>query len=318
MSTRHPAPSQPRPRSPGAGSLRLPDDPADAGELAAFLDRAVAAGEAARPAAAAPLDVDRLAGIDALIACVDLTCLDADVTDAALDALCQQAVRPDPGDPGCPPVAAVCSWPDAVPAVRAALAGTAVAVCAVAGGFPNGRQPAWVVAADVAGARAAGADEIDVPLHRGLLAAGADADVLARVRAAVDAAGGAPVKVILETAALSPAAARRAAWIAALGGAAWLKTSTGQLAGGASVEAVAVLADVAVAAGELTGRPVGVKASGGVRTVAHAGAMADAAAAAGAVRPDRLRLGASSLLDALVARRRELAPAGGAARRRSG
>lgn len=282
---------------------RLPD-PADADRVTEFLDRAVAwrvdppHQPPDRGAARAPVTVDLL------LSCVDLTRLDADVTDAALVSLCHQASRPDPHDSACPPVAAVCSWSDSAATLRRALDGTGVAACVVAGGFPNGRQPASVVAADVAAARAAGADEIDVPLHRGLLVSGRDADTLAHLRGAVGAAGDTPVKAILETGALSSAATRRAAWIAVLAGARWLKTSTGQLAGGATVEAVDVLADVAAAAHAATGREVGVKASGGLRTVEHATAMATTVAThLGPVDASRVRLGASGLLDVLVEQR---------------
>lgn len=284
--------------------LELPTDPADPAALRAFLDRAVAL---ARPDGPPRPLADDMPTVEALIGCMDLTCLDADVTDDVLVRLCDRARRPDHDDATCPPVAAVCSWSDAAATLAGGLAGSTVAACVVAGGFPSGRQPAEVVAADVAAARAAGAVEVDVPLHRGLLGAGRDAEVLARLRAAVDAAGDAPVKVILETGALGPEHLRRAAWLAVLAGARWLKTSTGQLAGGATVEAVTALADVAATAAALTGRPVGVKAAGGLKTVEQALAVAaPVAARLGAAEPGRLRLGASGLLDALVAQRRAL------------
>jgi deoxyribose-phosphate aldolase len=119
--------------------------------------------------------------------------------------------------------------------------------------------------------------------------------------AARRAAGGAVMKVILETGALAdPALIRAAGALAVECGADFLKTSTGKIAIGATLEHAAVLIEVIAS----SSRPCGLKLSGGVRTLAAASAflaLHDCAFGPGAAAPGRLRFGASSLLDELLA-----------------
>jgi deoxyribose-phosphate aldolase len=120
------------------------------------------------------------------------------------------------------------------------------------------------------------------------------------------AGGGATCKVILETGALPDATAIvRAAWVAMLAGADMLKTSTGKDGPGADATSVLLLVEQARAFEERFGRPVGVKASGGIRSADDATrllTLVREAASADWLSPGRLRLGASSLLDALLER----------------
>jgi len=146
-----------------------------------------------------------------------------------------------------------------------------------------------------------GVDEVDVVAPWRAHLAGDEQAVSRLVAACVDAAGGKTLKVILETGSHPDAATTRAMADAALAaGASFLKTSTGKHGQGATPEAFAVLLDAVKAAGH-----GGVKASGGVRTADQADAYIAQAAAVlgdGWVSPDTVRLGASSLLDDLLAR----------------
>jgi deoxyribose-phosphate aldolase len=169
-------------------------------------------------------------------------------------------------------VAAACVSPTMVPVV-AAFEPRVFAVCTVVG-FPSGAHVTGLKTAEASWAEAEGADEIDMVINLGLAKEhdwAALADDIADVRAAV----GGVLKVIVESAVLTPDELDEVGRVAVDAGADLLKTSTGfHPAGGASLEAVAALAGVAATAG----RPVGVKASGGIRDTATALAMVDAGA----------------------------------------
>lgn len=225
---------------------------------------------------------------------IDLTDLDERATAESATALCARARQH-----GC---AAVCVWPDFVAVAASALAGSDVRVATVVN-FPTGDERAFAVGVLTGRALADGADEIDVVLPYRAWMLGDDrraADVLVAVRAACDRAG-ARVKVILESGEMRDAdMVGAAARFAVEHGADFVKTSTGKTARSASPEAVEAMLGV-VAAAE---RDVGIKPSGGIRTVEDAGrylALADAAMGRGWARPETFRFGASGLLDALVA-----------------
>lgn len=139
-------------------------------------------------------------------------------------------------------------------------------------GFPNGAIPTPIVEAETALAVADGADEIDVVAPLGLFRDGDPVAVRDHLAAVVRAAGGRPVKVILETGLLADSAIRDLAEISLDAGARFLKTSTGSEGrGGATVEHVGLLRAIA-------GERASVKASGGIRTREIAHAMLDAGA----------------------------------------
>src|SRR5436190_10720319 len=112
-------------------------------------------------------------GIDLAIRMMDLTTLEGSDTPGRVRALCAKARRPDPTDPSCPSVAAVCVYPSMVSTAAAALrAATAAAssrvhVASVATAFPSGQAPLSVKLSDTKAAVADGADEIDMVLNRG-------------------------------------------------------------------------------------------------------------------------------------------------------
>src|SRR2546421_9841288 len=106
-------------------------------------------------------------GIDLAIRMVALTTLEGSDTPGTVRALCAKARRPDPTDPSCPSVAAVCVYPSMVPTAVAALDGSAIHVASVATAFPSGQAPLSVKLADTRAAVAGGAAESDMVLNRG-------------------------------------------------------------------------------------------------------------------------------------------------------
>ena len=164
-----------------------------------------------------------------------------------------------------------CVQPCWVALAADALTGSDARVISVVG-FPHGCDRPEVKARAAALAVAEGAREIDTVLNFGALRSGDDALVAADVEAVVRAVPGIPVKVILETSALDDDQKRRACRLAVASGAAFVKTSTGfHPSGGATI------ADVRLLRAEV-GAHVGVKASGGIRTLADALAMLEAGA----------------------------------------
>ena len=164
-----------------------------------------------------------------------------------------------------------CVQPCWVTLATDALAGTDACVVSVVG-FPHGCDRPDVKAQAALLAVADGAGEIDMVINLGALRSGDDAQVGADVEAVVRAVPGIPVKLILEATALTDGEKQRACKIAAAAGARFVKTSTGfHPSGGATVADVRLLR-VAVGPG------IGVKASGGIRTLADARAMLDAGA----------------------------------------
>lgn len=178
--------------------------------------------------------------------------------------------------------AAVCINPKWVALTAESLVGTSVKTCTVVG-FPLGATTTTQKVFETQEAVAAGAEEIDMVVDIADANAGAEDAVRAQIAAIAAAAhaGGASLKVILETALLSEGAKVLVCRAAEAAGADFVKTSTGFAGGGATVE------DIALMHREVGGR-LGIKASGGVRTYDDAVAVVNAGAT---------RIGASSSLD---------------------
>ena len=244
------------------------------------------------------MTLDRTTAARRALPLLDLTSLDEDDTEERIAALCAQARTPA-GD-----VAAVCVYPRFVAQAAAALAGAPVRVATVAN-FPAGRLDARGAAQEAERALADGADEVDVVLPYLAFAAGERDAALAVVEAARTATAGATLKVILETGRLEgPEKVREAAAGALAAGADFVKTSTGKLKPGATLEAARPMLEAIRDHGR-----GGFKAAGGVRTAEDAAAylaLADEVVGEGWTAPETFRLGASSLLadllDALGAR----------------
>lgn len=245
--------------------------------------------------------------LDAVVRLIDLTSLDAADTLESTLALCARALRPDPQDATLGSVAAVCVLGHLVEHAVAALEGTGVLVAAVAGAFPSGLASVESKVAEAVAVRAAGAHEVDVTIDRTALLGGRPESVreeIAAIRAAVPDVA---LKVILETGELPDlATVAQAARLVMDAGADLVKTSTGKGPPGANPEVAATLLDAVTAYTAKTGRTVGVKVSGGIRTVPDALVYLRLARDAfGAdLTPAQFRFGASALLDVLVEERR--------------
>jgi deoxyribose-phosphate aldolase len=228
------------------------------------------------------------------LVCLDLTNLDDACDAAAVAELCRRAQTPEGS------VAAVCVWPRFVAQAKRELARTGVRVAAVVN-FPGGDGAIEAVKAETRAVLGDGADEIDLVTPWRAVRDGDAAAVAATVREVKDVCGEATLKAILETGELEDVALIVLAAEAAIdGGADFLKTSTGKVAAGATPAAAEVMLETIAR----RGRTVGFKASGGVRTTAEAGvylALADRIMGPGWAGPRHFRIGASSLLDALLA-----------------
>jgi deoxyribose-phosphate aldolase len=228
------------------------------------------------------------------LVCLDLTDLDAASDATAVERLCRRA-QSSHGF-----VAAVCVWPRFVDTAAAALRGTGIHVATVVN-FPDGDAPLQAVEAETNSALAAGADEIDLVVPWRQLVDGRPEAVTETVRAVKAVCGPATLKAILETGALAdPARIGSAAQHALGGGADFLKTSTGKIAGGATLEA----AEILLRAIERGGTGAGLKVSGGIRTLGEAGeylALCDRVMGAGWAGPKHFRIGASGLMTELLA-----------------
>ncbi len=191
---------------------------------------------------------------------IDHTQLRPAATDGQIDQLCEEAMTYG--------FTAACIHPTFVPRVARQLDGTNVTPCTVVG-FPHGANRTATKAQEAKRAVADGARELDMVLAIGAVTSGRYADAEADIRAVVtaardqeDAVGGrVPVKVILETALLTTAQMAVACVIAHQAGADFVKTSTGFASAGARAEDVALMRQV-------VGDALGVKASGGVGSVA--------------------------------------------------
>jgi len=210
---------------------------------------------------------ERLTKIDPTIAAlIDHTILKPEATRADVQKVCREARQYN--------FASVCVNPYWVPLVRTELAGSPVKVCTVVG-FPLGANSAEIKAAEAALAVRNGAQEVDMVINVGALRSGDTDAVKADIQGVVQAShpAGAIVKVILETALLDDAQKATACTLAKAAGADFVKTSTGFGPSGATAHDIALMR-------QTVGPEMGVKASGGIRTLQDVQTMT----AAGATR----------------------------------
>lgn len=243
----------------------------------------------------------KVTGLRLAIACMDLTTLEGMDTPARVGQLCRKALTPDSSDPTVPSVAAICVYPNLVASARAALEGSQVKVASVATAFPSGQSPLRAKLDEVRIALEAGADEIDMVIDRGAFLAGRYREVATEIAAVRSVCGEALLKVILETGELgSYDAIRRASWIAMEAGADFIKTSTGKIAPAATLPVALEMLLAARDFEELTGRAIGVKVAGGIRTAKqalHYLVLVKETRGEARLHPRFFRIGASSLLD---------------------
>ncbi len=193
---------------------------------------------------------------------IDHTLLKPDVTTMEMRNLCAEAKKYN--------FYSVCVNPAWVPFCKKELKDSKVKVITVIG-FPLGATTPEVKAFETRDAIANGAEEIDMVINIGWLKSKRYDDVEDDIRAVVQAAKEVPVKVIIETALLTDDEKVKACQLSKAAGAAFVKTSTGFASGGATVHDVALMR-------RTVGSSMGVKASGGVKTLDDALAMIKAGA----------------------------------------
>ena len=306
-----------RPSNPLADAGSLADVTASDSSLRRFLHGLPGVDQVGAEARAATLSTRSIKttakswAIDLAISMIDLTTLEGQDTPGKVRALCAKAMRPDPAEPATPKVAAICVYPDMVPVAVEALRGSGVHVASVATAFPSGRSSIAVKLADTRDAVAAGADEIDMVIDRGAFLAGHYLEVYEEIVAVKEACGDAHLKVILETGELvTYDNVRRASWLGMLAGGDFIKTSTGKIAPAATLPVTLVMLEAVRDFRAATGRQVGVKPAGGIRTTKDAIkylVLVNETVGDDWLDPDWFRLGASSLLNDLLMQRTKIA-----------
>ena len=168
-------------------------------------------------------------------------------------------------------VASICVYPPFVETVGLNIDGTPLRITSVAGGFPSSQTFLEVKMLEVAMAIENGADEVDVVINVGEILSGAYDEAANEIEVLRGESDGATLKVILETGALkSPELIYNASLLAMAAGADFIKTSTGKIDVSATPEAAVVMCKAINEYYHKTGRKVGFKAAGGVRTAEDA------------------------------------------------
>ena len=259
-------------------------------------------------------------GLRLAMSMLDLTTLEGKDSPEKVRALCAKAICPHissvPLKDPVPHVAAVCVYPMLVPTAKQALVGHNIKIAAVATGFPSGQYPLDIRLKDVRAAVAAGADEIDMVVSRGLFLAGQFDVFQKEIVETKDACGPAHLKIILETGELETLDnARRASDLAInalLGrrgaktltdGEVFIKTSTGKIQPAATMPVTLVMLE-AIRDTFLAGGPkIGMKPAGGIRTAKqalHYLVMVKETLGEGWLTPNLFRFGASSLANDIL------------------
>jgi deoxyribose-phosphate aldolase len=241
----------------------------------------------------------KLAGLKMVVSMMDLTTLEGKDTPGKVAYLCRKAIQPADPRLDVPSCAAVCVYPNLVRAAKAFTAGSSVKVAAVATAFPSGAMPLKVKLADTRAAVEFGADEIDMVIDRGAFLAGEHARVADEIAATKAACGAAHLKVILETGELQTYDnVRLASDIAMRSGADFIKTSTGKVQPAATMPVTLVMFEAIRDFFFETGRRIGMKPAGGIRTAKESLAylvMLAETLGDDWMTPDLFRFGASTL-----------------------
>lgn len=239
-----------------------------------------------------------------LISTVDLTTLSTEDSEKSVAKFTQRVNDFENDYPQLPHVASICVYSNFAEVVRTNLDVEGVNVCVVAGCFPSSQTFQAVKVADVALAREAGADEEDIVLNIGLFNDGNYQELSDEIIELKHNARGAHLKVILETGCLKTAERiRNASILSMYSDADFIKTSTGKIYNGASLEAAYVMCQCIKEYYATTGRKVGFKAAGGVRTTEEAVAyytLVKEILGEEWLTPELFRIGASSLTNALL------------------
>lgn len=245
----------------------------------------------------------------------DLTTLEGADTPGRVRQMCAKARYPVPPDlieshlqkkslRPIPSVAAVCVYPSMVPVAAEALKGSGIGIASVATAFPSGQAPLDVKIADTKYAVAEGASEIDMVINRGAFLSGDYQQVFDEIVEIKRACGEAHLKVILETGELgSYDRVRLASDIAMEAGADFIKTSTGKINPAATLPVTLVMLQAVADFHKRTGKKIGVKPAGGIRTAKQALqylCMVQETLGPEWMNPHMFRFGASALVNDLL------------------
>lgn len=236
---------------------------------------------------------------------IDLTSLGATDSHEHIERFVAKAVRFPGHYPDIENVASVCVYPVFVETAGLVIADSGMTITSVAGGFPSSQTYLEVKMLETAMAVENGADEIDIVINVGKMLEGHYDEVANEVEVLRGEAGEDVVlKVILETGALkTPELIRRAALLAMFAGADFVKTSTGKIDVAATPEAAVVMCRAIRDYYDKTGRMVGFKPAGGVRSAADAVFYYTVVREILGERwltPQFFRIGASSVANALL------------------
>lgn len=202
---------------------------------------------------------------------IDLTSLNTTDTEQSISTMVEKVNKFEEEYPELPNVAAICTYPNFAMTVSGALEVSGVDVAVVAGSFPSSQTFVEVKTAETALAVADGANEIDIVLNLGLFYTENYEELADEISEIKHAARGARLKVILETGALKTAAdIKKASILAMYSGADFIKTSTGKVYPGATLEAAYVMCQCIKEYHEKTGTMIGFKVSGGVSSTEDA------------------------------------------------
>lgn len=239
-----------------------------------------------------------------LLSSIDLTTLSSEDSVKSVAAFTQRVNDFDNEYPQYKNVAAICVYSNFADVVKTTLDVPGVDIAVVAGCFPSSQTYLAVKIADIALATEAGANEVDIVFNLGLFRDENYEDLCDEIIEQKHAARNARLKVILETGALKSAAdIKKASILSLYSEADFLKTSTGKIYPGASPEAAYVMCKCIKEYYEATGRKVGFKASGGVRTTEEAlwyYAIVKEVLGDEWLNQDLFRIGASSLANAVL------------------
>ncbi|MES2570565.1 MAG: deoxyribose-phosphate aldolase [Verrucomicrobiota bacterium] len=213
----------------------------------------------------------KLDGLKRIVSMIDLTTLEGKDTPGKIAALCRKAIRPIDPRFGVPACAAVCVYPRMVRIAKTHTAGSGVRVASVATAFPAGASFLPIKLQEVRMATEEGADEIDMVIDRGAFLAGEHSRVFDEIAAVKERCGALHLKVILETGELETYGnIRHASEIAMRAGADFIKTSTGKVTPAATLPATLVMLEAIRDFYFETGRLIGMKPAGGIRTAKEA------------------------------------------------
>ena len=235
---------------------------------------------------------------------IDLTTLSPCDSEESVAAFARRAAEFALDYPEIPNVASICVYPPFVETVGLEIDATPLRITSVAGGFPSSQTFLEVKMLEVAMAVENGADEVDIVLNVGKMLSGSLDEAANEVEVLREESDGATLKVILETGALrTPELIRQASLLAMQAGADFIKTSTGKIDVAATPEAAVVMCEAIRDYYEKTGRKVGFKAAGGVRTAEDAAlyyTIVEQTLGKEWLTPELFRIGASSVANNLI------------------